>query len=261
MSKDVALERLTRLREQLEAGSASGKASATDYDQLCFEWQTVATAVVAQDHPLHAALARSTRTFLGLSGDVEGSKSRAGVLKNQAALVARFIEQVQRGDVVPVATVAARPAALERVLQILEGFHRAVLQLRKRHDERDTLDVEDEYDVQDLLHAFLKVDFPGVREEEYTPSLAGSSNRMDFLLKAEQLVIETKMTNKSLGAKQVGNQLLIDIGRYAEHPHCKTLVCFVYDPDGHIDNPASLEHDLSRQHGKLDVRVLISPKP
>jgi hypothetical protein len=55
------------------------------------------------------------------------------------------------------------------------------------------------------------------------------------------------------------NLLIIDIGRYKKHPGCRTLVCFVYDPEFRIGNPAELEDDLSGQQDTMDVRVVVSP--
>jgi hypothetical protein len=79
------------------------------------------------------------------------------------------------------------------VLTILESvfshFHRVAIQLRKRHGSRLTLDVRDEYDVQDLLHALLRLYFDDIRPEEWTPSYASGSSKMDFLLKKEQVVV------------------------------------------------------------------------
>ena len=75
-------------------------------------------------------------------------------------------------------------------------FHLVAKQLRDRHDARNTLDIEDEYDVQDLLHSLLRIFFDDIRPEEYTPSYAGKSSRMDFLLKGYDTVIEVKMTRK-----------------------------------------------------------------
>ena len=117
--------------------------------------------------------------------------------------------------------------------------------------------VEDEYDVQDLLHAFLRGLFDDIRPEEYTPSYAGGASRMDFLLKSEQIVIETKVASNSLRDRQIGEQLMIDIQRYQAHPDCKRLICFVYDPHGNIRNPTGLESDLSRVHDKLEVKVIV----
>ena len=146
--------------------------------------------------------------------------------------------------------------SIERLCQRLPLVIR---QLRKRHDNRPTLDVGDEYDVQDLLHALLLLFFDDVRPEEYTPSYAGKSTRMDFLLKQESVVIETKMTRAGISEKQIGDELIIDIAHYREHPSCKTLVCLVYDPDHRIANPRGLERDLSKSNG-LRIVVLVVPR-
>lgn len=140
-------------------------------------------------------------------------------------------------------------------------FHSVVRQLRVRHSKRNTLDVNDEYDVQDLLHSLLKIYFDDIRVEEVTPSYAGSSKRMDFLLKSENIVVEVKKTRDKLSDREVGEQLIIDIATYEVHPNCKTLVCFVYDPEGRIGNPIGLEHDLSRESEQgINVYAYIFPK-
>jgi len=148
-------------------------------------------------------------------------------------------------------------------LEILENlfsrFHNVSRQLRNRYSNRDTLDVSDEYDVQDLLHSLLKINFKDIRAEEWTPSYAGKSSRMDFLLKEEEIVIEVKMTRKGLGEREIGSQLLEDIGRYQVHPNCKTLLCFVYDPQGIIGNPDGLETDLNKEIDNMIVKTFIRP--
>ena len=130
-------------------------------------------------------------------------------------------------------------------------------QLLRRHDGRATLNITDEYDVQDLLHALLRLFFDDVREEEYTPSYAGRSARMDFLLKRERTVIECKMTRDSLGEREVGDQFIADIAHYREHPDCSALVCLVYDPSGKIRNPQGLKSDLERSPGEMSIEVHI----
>jgi hypothetical protein len=148
-------------------------------------------------------------------------------------------------------------AFLER---ICSRFHLIVRQLRNRHDKRTTLDVNDEYDVQDLMYALLRINFDDIRPEEWTPSYAGGSSRMDFLLKNENIVIETKKTRPKLSSKELGAELLVDISRYREHPNCKTLFCFVYDPEGRIPSPEGLERDLGRTDEGFTVKVLVAPK-
>lgn len=150
--------------------------------------------------------------------------------------------------------------ALEKIENLCNKFHTFVRQLQRRHAERQTIDINDEYDVQDVFHALLKLHFEDVRAEEYTPSYAGSSTRMDFLLKKEKIVIELKKTRTSLKSKEVGEQLIIDIAHYQAHPDCNVLVCFVYDPEGKIANPTGVENDLEHCTTTIDVKVIISPK-
>lgn len=150
--------------------------------------------------------------------------------------------------------------AINMVQAICNHFHQAVRQIRSRYNNRSTIDIDDEYDVQDLLHVFLRLHFDDVRAEEWTPSYAGSASRMDFLLKKEKIVIEVKKTRKNLGAKEVGEQLMIDIERYTAHPDCETLICFVYDPEGRVSNPVGMENDLTKDVEKLKVITIITPK-
>ena len=149
---------------------------------------------------------------------------------------------------------------IEALQRIFSKFHSIARKLRDRYDNRETLDVNDEYDVQDLLSALLVLYFDDIRPEEWTPSYAGQSARMDFLLKKEKIVVEVKMTRKGLADKEVGNQLIADIERYKEHSDCDTLVCFIYDPDGRITNPHALSGDLQSQ-SREDLKVIIVVQP
>lgn len=149
-----------------------------------------------------------------------------------------------------------RAALIEKVLR---NFDKTARQLRRRHNNRGPFEINDEYDVQDLLHAILRAFFDDIRAEEYTPSYAGASSRIDFLLKQEKTLIEVKYATKRLKEKKIGEQLIIDIQKYQAHPDCKALYCIVYDPDGNIRNPAGLENDLSKKHDELLVKVLVVP--
>ena len=147
-----------------------------------------------------------------------------------------------------------------RLSKLFERFHTVARQLRRRHDNRSTLEIRDEYDVQDLLQGLLKIDFEDVRPEEWTPSYAGGSNRMDFLLKDDEIAIEVKMTRQGLKDKELGEQLIIDITKYQSHPNCKSLYCFVYDPEGIIRDPRGLEKDLEELGKGFHVKVFIRPE-
>lgn len=106
----------------------------------------------------------------------------------------------------------------------------------------------------------MQLHFNDVRREDFSPSNAGGNSRVDFVLKEEKIIIEVKMTNDHLGDKEVGSQLLIDIGRYKSHPACEVLVIFVYDKGENIMNKTGLIADLERNSTpSLKVQVFIEP--
>ncbi len=148
----------------------------------------------------------------------------------------------------------------DEVVGLCRRFPRAARQLQQRHASRPGIEQKDEYDVQDVLHAFLLLHFDDVRPEEWAPSYGGSSARVDFLLPDERIVIEVKRTRDKLGARDAKEQLAVDIDHYRVHPKCSTLVCFVYDPDHRITNAVGFEKDLEGQRTEtLDVRVVVAP--
>lgn len=147
---------------------------------------------------------------------------------------------------------------LSLVLNILNRFPTFVRQLKRRYNGRAPLEVNDEYDVQDLIYALLTLHFNDIRAEEYTPSFAGAASRQDFLLKKEKIVIEVKKTRESLGAGKVGGELLIDMARYRAHQDCDTLILFVYDPDCYINNLLGVKTDLESKDAEGKVKVVIA---
>jgi REase_DpnII-MboI len=152
------------------------------------------------------------------------------------------------------------PSPLEQIVGICDNFHKIVEQLTVRYSQRPTLEITDEYDVQDLLHSLLHLYFTDIRPEEGTPSSAARCSRFDFILKNENIGIEVKKTRAGLTAKKLSDELILDIHRYQSHQNCKTLICFVYDPDGKISNPRGVEIDLMNgKYGDFDVHVLIRP--
>lgn len=150
--------------------------------------------------------------------------------------------------------------AADFVVTICRRFPLLVADLGKRYAGRAPLALIDEYDVQDLLRALLRVHFDDVRPEEWNPSYGGVSSRSDLLIKSERIVIETKMTRKGLGQSEVIEQLTVDKAQYRMHPDCGTLVCFVYDPSQRLSNPSALEADLSDADADLTTKVVVSPR-
>ena len=156
----------------------------------------------------------------------------------------------------------AKPSNVEDLLMVLlRGLRRAMHPLTHRRKGAQQLTFSNEYDVQDMLHALLLPWVSDIRPEEFTPSYAGSSTRMDFLLPAHGLVIELKFVRDRTHAKRIGDELIIDIEHYRVHPQCKILWCVVYDPEHLLTNAEGLRTDLegkrSIKDGELLVKVLV----
>jgi hypothetical protein len=130
---------------------------------------------------------------------------------------------------------------VELVKTLCYRFHSVARQLRLRGEYRATLSVEDEIDVQDLLHALLRIQFDDIGTDEWTPSYSGGAPRTTFLLNDSRLAVIVKKTRPGLNAKDLTDQLRIDAERHRSHDRCTTLLCFIYDPEGRIGNPRGLE--------------------
>jgi len=171
-------------------------------------------------------------------------------------------EQYEQQIVPQGSTHLGKPSSVEELLMIiLRGLRRAMHPLTHRRKGAQQLEFSNEYDVQDLLHAMLRPWISDIRPEEFTPSYAGSSTRMDFLLPAHNLVIELKFVRDRSHAKRIGDELIIDIEHYRKHPQCNGLWCVVYDPGHLLTNAEGLRTDLegtrTMKHGELIVKVIV----
>ena len=134
---------------------------------------------------------------------------------------------------------------VEKLLQtLIRGLPDAMQPLRYRRKDKPSLQFDNEYDVQDLIHLLLKPWIKDVRKEAYTPSYVGSSTRVDFLLADYDIVIEVKYVRDNTHAKKIGDELIIDIAHYRVLPQCKKLWIVIYDPMKHLQNPGGLISDL-----------------
>ena len=167
-------------------------------------------------------------------------------------IVARELGKCRLGvdHVVGLLTRTTQSSALVDDMDVLKKvagrFPEVVAQLTKRRAPDPALVMEDEYDVQYLFQALLRLEFEDVRPEETMPSTAGGSARADCLLKDRKIIIEFKMTRPGYDARGLRRELAEDFVVYAAHPDCERLFAFIYDPSRNIANPKGVETDLSR---------------
>lgn len=181
------------------------------------------------------------------------------VQKKIKDILLRVTNFVTEADVI---LLKYRPPPLPKEpAQILEylflRFHSVAKQLQKRQRGREPFHMKDEYDIQDLLHGLLQIYFDDIRPEEYCPSYAGTSARIDFYLKTEKITIEAKMASKKHRKKQIARELILDKEYYRKKEGVQVLYCLVYDPDEIITNPRGFEMDLHERRNNFEARVFV----
>jgi hypothetical protein len=244
----------TLLNPDMPPSQVAGDPSS--FETLCFAfwyyrtWQPTADALALGTQLLQVA---ATRPF------VKTDLARLSVVYEGLRDAASYLIQSESERLWSAGGGPAQDAE-SVVISICRRFHLFAQQLLRRYDARSTVTINDEYDVQDLMHAILKLHFTDVRPEEVAPSVAGKSGRMDFFLKREKIVVETKMTRRGLDQKKVGDELILDRRRYQAHAEFGTFICFVYDPGGICKTPDALETDLSGTSDGVKMTVIVSPK-
>jgi REase_DpnII-MboI len=153
----------------------------------------------------------------------------------------------------------AVPTQMEKLLDhIIRNFRRAERPLRNRRKGKPMFQITDEYDIQDLLHSQLRVWIRDIRAEEWSPSYAGKSSRIDFVLPEYKIAIEVKHVRSEQHSKTVGQELEIDIAHYIVHPSVDQLWIVVYDDLGHVANPRALRDLSGARTNKQDRLQVIS---
>lgn len=186
-----------------------------------------------------------------------------GMIQNLVDVGYSYVTEEQKYQFIDTETApdyADKQDILEEIELVTSRFPIVARQLENRYNDRATIEIGDEYDVQDLLHGLLRIYFQDVREEEWSPSYAGTSPRIDFLLKNDSVGVEVKMARSNHKQKAIKEELAIDKDHYRSHPECDTLVCFVYDPEFVIENPIGFENDISEETSNLDSHVFVYPK-
>ena len=152
-----------------------------------------------------------------------------------------------------------RPAAdpLATLEALLRRLPLVARQLRTRQGDRPPFRVEQPGDLEDLLRALLPVHFDEAFPEVRTPAyMAG--RRTDFVLAGGSVALTAKLLRPGCDEERPTAEFPEDIAYYQARPGCRALVCFVFDPEGRLPDPARLEAAWSRPHDDLDVRLVVA---
>ncbi len=143
--------------------------------------------------------------------------------------VIAYLEQIMTGS-----------PADERLLTILENYYLFLEALLERPphgrggiqtEHLSGLKIQNEYDVQHLLYAYLKPIYPLARAEVSEDTGYGTV-RTDIFLDSQH-VIEVKCTRGSMPQKKLIEELEADVVHY----HAEHIYFFIYDKEKIIENP------------------------
>jgi hypothetical protein len=140
---------------------------------------------------------------------------------------------------------------------LLRRLPRVVRQLRSRCGDRPPFRVDDERDLEDLLRSLLPLRFDDVRPESRTPRYA-SCTRTDFLLAPEHLAVTAKYARPPLGEPQLAEQWREDVGYWRGQRNCRTLIGFVYDPEGQLRDPSAHEAAWFIRENAWEARCVVA---
>jgi hypothetical protein len=193
---------IAELERLISTGRAILDAGVTHEDGAFRRWRHEAESIVevgrSRGFDIPGEFNSSRRQYLALwmgASTHDDVKALRADLNDSLLELEFIVEQYRKYGASSIAVTGDQVTALDPAVSLERICNRIPLvirQLRDRHDGRSTLKVDDDYDLQDILHGLLHLFFDDVRPEEHTPSYAGKATRMDFLLKNESIVIEAK---------------------------------------------------------------------
>lgn len=128
------------------------------------------------------------------------------------------------------ATAAPEPdvALIEQLCRRLPQSAR-ILANRSRKGKAP-YEIEDEYDVQDLLHGMLRGYLKYSVQEDPLPKVAGAkSSRADISVEELGVLIEIKYVRSPDDQKRLFDEYSQDLVLYASWPHLRTLIYLIYN--------------------------------
>ena len=148
----------------------------------------------------------------------------------------------------------------DRLLTILDNYYLFLEALLERPPHRrggiqkehlSGLKIQNEYDVQHLLYAYLKPLYPLARAEASEDTGYGTV-RADILLDSEH-VIEVKCTRSSMPQKKLIEELEADMVHY----HAEHIYFFLYDKEKIIENPGLFRNIYENKVKGKQIHIVI----
>lgn len=165
----------------------------------------------------------------------------------------------------PVLPKDVSTSAIQIVEQVCASTRVAASCLKERRKvkgyEQRNYEVDNEFDVQDLLYALLKSYFPMADIECPVSKIAQTaSSRADIQIPEHGIIIEAKFVRQGDDQKKLLEQLILDCDYYSGWPDLKLLIFLIYDTNK-LTNILGIKNHLTgaRTTGdkSFEVKVLI----
>lgn len=166
-----------------------------------------------------------------------------------AKRVIEYLEEIMTGS-----------PADDRLLTVLDNYYLFLESLLERpphkrggirKEQLSALKIQNEYDVQHLLYAYLKPLYPLARAEVSEDTGYGTV-RTDIFLDSEH-VIEVKCTRNSMKLKKLTEEIEADMVHYsAEH-----IYFFIYDKEKIIESPQSFRNTYENKVKGKQIHIVI----
>ncbi|MCJ7483488.1 MAG: hypothetical protein MUO31_11035 [Thermodesulfovibrionales bacterium] len=128
---------------------------------------------------------------------------------------------------------------IERVCKRI-SYAARILSNRQRKG-KNSFEIKDEYDVQDLLHAVLRANLKYSVQEDPLPKVAGTkSSRADISIEELGILIEIKFVRSPDDQKVIFNAFSQDLVLYSAWPHLRKLLYVIYNAND-LSDPEALE--------------------
>lgn len=163
--------------------------------------------------------------------------------------VVTYITELLNGD--------SNDTILYRVLENFYEYVEALLE-RKPHQKSNIsksltnhIVINNEYDVQFLLFAYLKPLFPKERAE-VSDDTGYETVRTDILID-QNTCIEAKCSRDSMSEKKLGEEIKADMVQYKQ----KNIYFFIYDKSKIIKNPLLFKEEYEKMEPNKNIYIII----
>jgi len=148
---------------------------------------------------------------------------------------------------------------IELLLRICRRLPRSARSLSQRKRNRPNLEVNDEYDVQDLLLAVIRAYFKYAIDEEPVGKVAGGkSSRADFALEDLGVLIEVKYVRRPDDQSRLIKEFAEDLLLYSKWTHLADFVFVIYNSED-LSDPEALDQlaGVHESNGKRFLKHIV----